>query len=237
MGAELSPIDSPGPDPKIPEMQPNCNSIPTQFLKLIDVDECWIVVDKPSGLLSVPGRGEERQDCIARRVESIWPEARIVHRLDQATSGLMVLARGLDNQRCLSRSFELRQVSKGYVADILGHPSGDSGSVDLPLRCDWPNRPRQMVDPEHGRSALTHWKVLERFSDRTRVALTPVTGRSHQLRVHMLSMGHPILGDELYMPPEQARGPETRLHLHATWLALPHPGGGGPKRFDSAVPF
>jgi len=219
-------------------MQPNCNRVPTQCLKLIDVDERWIVVDKPAGVLSVPGRGEDRQDCIARRAESIWPEARIVHRLDQATSGLMVLARGLENQRFLSRAFELRQVSKGYVADILGSPSDDEGSVDLPLRCDWPNRPRQMVDPVQGRSALTHWKVLTRLSDRTRVVLSPVTGRSHQLRVHMLSIGHPILGDELYMPPtEQAVRHETRLHLHATWLELPHPDRVDMQRFDSEVPF
>jgi tRNA pseudouridine32 synthase / 23S rRNA pseudouridine746 synthase len=217
-------------------MLPNCNKTPPDFLNVIEVDEAWIVIDKPAGLLSVPGRGEERQDCVARRVESVWPEARVVHRLDQATSGLMVLARGLENQRFLSRAFEFRQVSKGYIADILGSPVDDHGSVDLPLRCDWPNRPRQMVDLVQGRSALTYWAVLERWHNRTRVALTPVTGRSHQLRVHMLSIGHPILGDELYMPAGSSCG-EPRLHLHATKLELPHPDGGKARRFDCSPPF
>lgn len=232
----MSPKDFVLPRHGSPEMQQDGNRVPTEFLKLIDIDPCWIVIDKPSGLLSVPGRGADRQDCIARRAESIWPEARIVHRLDQATSGLMVLARGLDNQRQLSRAFELRQVNKGYVADVQGPLLDDSGSVDLPLRCDWPNRPRQMVDPVQGRAALTHWRVMERFDTRTRVELHPVTGRSHQLRVHMLSIGHPILGDELYMPAESSSG-ETRLHLHATWLELPHPESGEVRRFDSEVPF
>lgn len=206
-------------------------------LAVLHQDDALIVVDKPAGLLSVPGRGPDLQDCIAHRAQARWPDALIVHRLDMATSGLMVLARGAQVHRQLSIAFAERHVAKRYVALAHGHLADDAGTMDWPLICDWPNRPRQIVNLREGKPSLTRYRVLQRQSDGiTRVALEPVTGRSHQLRVHMQALGHPLLGDELYAPPAvQALAP--RLLLHAEHLALVHPRTGLPVQFDSPAPF
>lgn len=223
---------------------------------IVHVDDHLVVVDKPAGLPSVPGRPQALRDCAATRVQALFPDARVVHRLDMDTSGLLLFARGLQVQRALSRAFEQRRIDKAYEAVVHGHPVRPEGEVDLPLIADWPNRPRQKVDVERGKAALTHWRVLSREgtpaapglapSEGTgfagtaqpcsRVALQPVTGRSHQLRVHMSAMGHPILGDALYAP-EEARQLAPRLLLHATRLALDHPGTGQRLDLRSQAPF
>ena len=205
---------------------------------LIYVDEQLLVLDKPAGLLAVPGRGEDKRDCLSARAQALWPDALVVHRLDMATSGLFLMGRGLHMQRVLSRAFAEREVHKRYeavVAGALGEP-GAEGTIALPLAADWPNRPRQRVDAGHGRPSETRWKVLGREGADTRVALEPVTGRSHQLRVHLLAIGHPILGDALYAPPEVERR-AARLLLHACALQLAHPATGEALAFTSAVPF
>jgi tRNA pseudouridine32 synthase / 23S rRNA pseudouridine746 synthase len=203
---------------------------------LVYVDEHLLVLDKPAGLLAVPGRGEDKQDCLSARAQRLWPDALVVHRLDMATSGLFLMGRGLHMQRVLGRAFADRAVDKRYEAVVAGRMVQPSGTIALPLSRDWPRRPLQKVDPEHGRPAVTHWSVLSFGDDSTRVALEPVTGRTHQLRVHLLAIGHPILGDPLYAPGEvQARAP--RLLLHATRLALAHPASGDALVFDSPAPF
>jgi len=204
---------------------------------LLHADSALIVVDKPAGLLAVPGRGEHLQDCAATRVQARFPDARVVHRLDQATSGLMVFARGLAAQRCLSRAFEERRVAKRYTAVVSGRVLDDEGSIDLPLACDWPNRPRQQVDPVRGKPAQTIWRVVSRdaISGTTRLELQPITGRSHQLRVHLMAIGHPIVGDTLYLAPSVFRA--SRLMLHACALTIPHPLAEQPMNFSSATPF
>lgn len=193
------------------------------------IDEHLLVLDKPAGLLSVPGRLEP--DCLSARAQALWPDALVVHRLDQATSGLFVMARGAPAQRRLSLAFEKRRVAKTYEAVVEGMLAEDGGSIDLPLIVDWPNRPRQVVDHARGKPALTHWRVLARGAGRSRLALQPVTGRSHQLRVHLQAIGHPIVGDDLY----GKAGP--RLLLHASALTLPHPADDRPTHFESVVPF
>jgi tRNA pseudouridine32 synthase/23S rRNA pseudouridine746 synthase len=205
---------------------------------LVYVDEHLLVLEKPAGLLAVPGRGEDKQDCLSARAQALWPDALVVHRLDMATSGLFLMGRGLHMQRVLSRAFAERQVRKAYQAVVAGRLAepGAQGTIDLPLLADWPNRPRQKVDREHGRPSITHWTVLAREGDTTRVALEPVTGRSHQLRVHLQAIGHPIVGDALYAPEQWiARSP--RLLLHAQSLALAHPATGEALAFASPVPF
>jgi tRNA pseudouridine32 synthase / 23S rRNA pseudouridine746 synthase len=201
-------------------------------------DDALIVTDKPAGLPTVPGRPPELHDCLWHRVRDQWPDALVVHRLDMATSGLVLFARGPEAQRLLSIAFAQRQVGKGYEAIVAGDPSGDSGEIDLPLAADWPNRPRQKVDAERGKPSLTRWRVLERgaLPGSTRLALEPLTGRSHQLRVHLAAIGHPLLGDTLYAPPELAAA-APRLLLHATRLAFVHPADGRAVAFDSAAPF
>ena len=196
-----------------------------------------LVLDKPSGLLSVPGRGEDKADCAASRIQASFPDALVVHRLDMSTSGILLMARGIEAQRALSKSFELRQTEKRYLALVEGDLCGE-GEVNLPLITDWPNRPRQMVDFERGKSALTRWRSLEYDPMRgaTRVELTPVTGRSHQLRVHMLALGHPILGDDLYATP-QALAKAQRLLLHASFLSIPHPVTQQQLAFTCPAPF
>ncbi|KAF1020773.1 MAG: Ribosomal large subunit pseudouridine synthase A [Paracidovorax wautersii] len=204
-------------------------------------DNHLLAFDKPSGLLSVPGRGPDKQDCLAARARARWPDALVVHRLDMATSGLIVMARGLEMQRRLSAAFADRETAKEYVAVVDGWLASDAGEIALPLITDWPNRPRQMVDHAIGKPSLTRWQVLARSHDgqghaQTRVALFPVTGRSHQLRVHLQAIGHPILGDALYAPPAAlARAP--RLLLHACALALPHPATGQPLALRCEPPF
>ncbi|NLF53411.1 MAG: RluA family pseudouridine synthase [Thauera phenolivorans] len=203
-------------------------------------DDFLLVVVKPAGLLSVPARGEHRQDCLAHRVQALYPDALIVHRLDMATSGLLLFARGAEMLRRLSLAFEQRLVGKHYLALVHGHLGDEAGEIDLPLREDADNRPRQIVDPQHGRRALTRFRVLARAGEGaealTRVALQPVTGRSHQLRVHLLAIGHPILGDPLYAPPASAAR-HRRLQLHAAGIAFMHPQTRTPMRFDSPPPF
>ena len=190
--------------------------------RVMHADAHRVVVDKPSGLLSVPGRGEDKQDCAWARVAAEFPDALIVHRLDQSTSGLIVFARGEAMQRALSGAFAARLVDKRYEAVVAGVIERDTMDIDLPLIVDWPNRPRQMIDHERGKPSLTRVRVLSRDVDAgtTRVELEPVTGRSHQLRVHLLAAGHPILGDALYAPPEVLRL-APRLLLHARDLSLP----------------
>jgi len=201
------------------------------------VDEALLVVKKPAGLLAVPGRGPDKQDCLAARVQARWPEALIVHRLDEATSGLMVFARSAEAQRSLGFAFERRQVGKCYVAVVHGQMNALEGVIDLPLGPDWPNRPRQRVDTEHGRPALTRWQVLatDAPGERNRLQLEPLTGRTHQLRVHLHSTGHTIVGDTLYGAGN--REPGQRLLLHAAALTVLHPFTGKPCSFKSPVPF
>jgi len=195
---------------------------PQDEIPILYVDEHIIVLNKPSGLLSVPGRDPAHRDSLQTRVQERFTQALTVHRLDMDTSGIVIMALHKEAHRHLSRQFEHKHCTKTYVCLVDGRVSADCGSVDLPLRCDWPNRPLQIVDHELGKKALTHWKVLERLPDRTRLELTPVTGRSHQLRVHCLSMGHPILGDRFYAD-EPVVAKEKRLCLHAQALKIFHP--------------
>ena len=206
-------------------------------LAVIHVDNEIIVVDKPAGLLSVPGRGEGMDDCLASRVQARFSDALIAHRLDMSTSGLLVLARGAEMHSRLSRFFRERQIDKRYVAVVHGQMAEESGEVELPLICDWPNRPRQKVDFEIGKPSLTRFRVVSRDLDAntTRVELEPVTGRSHQLRVHMASLGHPILGDDLY--GGEATALADRLLLHAMDLGLFHPLTAAAIQFHSDAPF
>jgi tRNA pseudouridine32 synthase/23S rRNA pseudouridine746 synthase len=204
---------------------------------LLYADDALLVLDKPAGLLSVPGRGVDKQDCLAARVQAEFPDALIVHRLDMDTSGLLVMARGADAQRALSRAFAERRVEKRYVAVVAGRlapPGTEWGTIDLPLICDWPNRPRQIVDFAAGKPSVTHWRIVAHEPETTRVELWPVTGRSHQLRVHLAALGHPILGDPLYAC-EPARA--SRLLLHASVLGFRHPKHGASMEFESAPPF
>ncbi len=204
-------------------------------------DDFLLALDKPSGLLCVPGRGPDKQDCLAARAQARWPDAQVVHRLDMATSGLWLMGRGPAMQRALSMAFEARRVHKSYVAVVAGRlaPPGTAdgwGLIDLPLAADWPRRPMQKVDRVHGRASRTRWRVLGHDGDSTRVELEPLTGRTHQLRVHLMALGHPILGDALYAPPGvQGRAP--RLLLHASALRLAHPATGEPLALDCPPPF
>jgi tRNA pseudouridine32 synthase/23S rRNA pseudouridine746 synthase len=201
-------------------------------------DDSLIVVDKPAGLLAVPGRGDDKLDCVATRVQARWADAQVVHRLDMATSGLMLLARGARVQRLLSEAFAERCVHKRYVAVVDGIVEVDRGRIELPLSADWPNRPRQRVDVDRGKPSTTDWQVLSRDAarSRTRLLLTPRTGRSHQLRVHLQAIGHAIVGDALYGRDDRATT-SSRLLLHASRLELAHPVQGAMLVFESPVPF
>lgn len=207
---------------------------------IVHADDALIVADKPSGLLSIPARGEDRQDCLVARVQALFADALAVHRLDMATSGLILLARGAEMQRRLNLAFEQRIVGKRYEALVHGHIGPDAGEIDLPLAADPQRKPQQIVDTRHGRRALTRYRVVERCGAGpdavTRVELKPVTGRTHQLRVHLQSLGHPILGDPLYAPPDSAEH-HRRLHLHAAAITLIHPQRRVPLCFESSVPF
>lgn len=194
-------------------------------IAIVYADTSLVVVNKPDGLLAVPGRGADKADCVSLRVQQQYPDALIVHRLDQATSGLMLFARGQPMQRALCLLFETRQVHKTYIAIVQGVVVQDSGSIDLPLAADWPARPRQKVDVAQGKTALTHYRVLYRdpITQTTRLALEPITGRTHQLRVHLSALGHSIVGDRLYGQTHETHYPSSRLHLHAQNLSLQHP--------------
>jgi tRNA pseudouridine32 synthase/23S rRNA pseudouridine746 synthase len=204
-------------------------------LSILHEDAEVLLVDKPAGLLSVPGKGPHLADCLLARVQGVFPDALLVHRLDRDTSGVMIFALTPYAQRHLGLQFEKRMTKKTYVARVWGVPADKTGTVDLPLIVDWPNRPLQMVDRENGRPAQTDWRVLKDEGETARVRLMPHTGRSHQLRVHMLALGHPILGDPFY-----ARGPARdfpRLMLHSEELRFNHPQGGRSTKVRSKAPF
>ncbi|WP_347254826.1 bifunctional tRNA pseudouridine(32) synthase/23S rRNA pseudouridine(746) synthase RluA [Leminorella grimontii] len=211
---------------------------PTEpWLHVLYQDDHIIVVNKPSGLLSVPGKAPEHRDSVMARVQRDFPAAESVHRLDMATSGVMAVALTKAAERELKRQFREREPKKSYLARVWGHLEKDEGLVDLPLICDWPNRPKQKVCFETGKSAQTEYRVLSRDADgTTRVLLMPITGRSHQLRVHMLALGHPILGDKFYAHPE-AKAMAPRLLLHARELWITHPKFGGPMHFTCEAEF
>ncbi|WP_026042358.1 bifunctional tRNA pseudouridine(32) synthase/23S rRNA pseudouridine(746) synthase RluA [Pantoea sp. A4] len=207
------------------------------WLHILYQDDFIMVVNKPSGLLSVPGRLEEHKDSVMTRVQRDFPEAESVHRLDMATSGVIVVALTKPAERELKRQFRDREPSKTYVARVWGHPTPEKGLVDLPLICDWPNRPMQKVCFETGKSAQTEYEVLSYDADNSaRVSLKPITGRSHQLRVHMLALGHPILGDNFYAHPE-AKAMASRLQLHAESLTIVHPKFGNSMTFRQPAEF
>ena len=208
---------------------------PMDPLVILHADEQIIVVDKPSGLLSVPGKTDGRRDCVELRLRAIHPETLLVHRLDCDTSGVMIFARSKAAQGFLGQEFEKRRSEKTYIARLWGHLSPETGRVDLPLGTDWPNRPRQMVDQQNGRAAQTDWQVLGYEGNTTRVELHPLTGRSHQLRVHMLEQGHPILGDPIYATGDALKFP--RLMLHAASLSLHHPATKESVTFSAVCPF
>lgn len=193
-----------------------------------------VVIEKPAGLLSVPGRLPENQDCVISRLQLEYADALTVHRLDQVTSGLMLFARGKELQSVLSSLFERRQVGKRYEALVQGVVEGEAGEMSSPLIADWPNRPRQKVDHELGKPSLTQWRLLSRdtVNRQSRLELGPVTGRTHQLRVHLASIGHPIVGDELY-----GATVAVRVCLHASLLSFVHPRTGAKLAFSSPIPF
>lgn len=200
-------------------------------------DEDIIVINKPSGLLSVPGRAPENKDSVMTRLQANFPSAESVHRLDMATSGVIIVALNKAAERELKRQFREREPKKCYIARVWGHMEHDQGQVDLPLICDWPNRPLQKVCFETGKAAQTEYLVLSRDADgNTRVKLTPITGRSHQLRVHMLALGHPILGDGFYASPA-AKAMAQRLQLHALELQITHPVSQKPMSFRAEADF
>lgn len=206
------------------------------MLPIVYQDDDLLVLDKPSGLLAVPGRGPDLQDCLSARVHAALPTALVVHRLDRDTSGLMIMALNPDSQRELSRQFAEREVEKCYLAVVSGQPSADEGIIDLPLRKDFERPPRHCVDHDHGKPARTVWRCTERGPDRSCCEVFPQTGRSHQIRIHLAWLGHPILGDNLYAP-EEVRRMSPRLLLHASRLELGHPTSGQPLRFFAPCPF
>lgn len=206
-------------------------------LTIVHADDAMVAVDKPAGLLSVPGRGADKADCAVARVQAQFADAQTVHRLDMATSGLLLLARGAAMQRALSVMFESREVVKRYEAVVEGLVAPEAGEIDLPLLADWPQRPRQKVDRLHGKPSLTRFRVLHRdvAAGTTRLALQPLTGRTHQLRVHLLAIGHPIAGDTLYATGDAPTA--SRLMLHATRLELRHPATSQALVLTSTAPF
>ena len=207
------------------------------WLHILYQDAHIMVVNKPSGLLSVPGRLEEHKDSVMTRIQRDYPQAESVHRLDMATSGVIVVALTKAAERELKRQFREREPQKSYVARVWGHPSPEKGVVNLPLICDWPNRPKQKVCFDTGKAAQTEYEVLACLPDNSaRVALKPITGRSHQLRVHMLALGHPILGDNFYAHPE-AKAAAPRLLLHAESLTITHPAFGNSMTFRQPAEF
>ena len=207
-------------------------------LDILFQDQHVIALNKPPGLLAVPGKGEQKQDSLATRVQQFYPAALTVHRLDMATSGIMLMALDVQTHRDMSRLFQQREVYKHYVAVVDGLVQPACGEISLPIINDWPNRPRQKVDLQHGKASLTRYTVLQLDSDAqiTRMQLTPVSGRTHQLRVHMQAIGHAILGDQLYASTQVQQCAE-RLLLHATELSFRHPASGQQITVHSPAPF
>lgn len=205
-------------------------------IEIIYADNSVVVANKPTLLLSVPGRGEDKQDCLVSRLSVDFPGILTVHRLDWETSGLTVLALNKEVHRHLSCQFQERQIHKNYTAVVYGTPDKDIGEINLPLRCDWENRPRQIVDHKLGKQAQTFWQCLDKGNNSTRLLLTPITGRSHQLRVHLQAISHPILGDPLYAHSDALNMAE-RLLLHATRLEFTHPVTHKTEKFYSKPPF
>ena len=216
-------------------------------LQVIHADEHLLVLDKPAGLLCVPGRGPDKADCLSARAQALYPDALIVHRLDMATSGLVVMGRGAAAQRTLSLAFAERRVHKRYEAVVAGVPDASGADAEgwsdihLPLIVDWPNRPKSKVDFEIGKPSHTRWRLLQvhdvpGLGPCARLALAPVTGRSHQLRVHLRALGHPMLGDDLYAEGA-ALAASPRLLLHACAITLPHPHTGQTLSWASPAPF
>ncbi|QSX34237.1 bifunctional tRNA pseudouridine(32) synthase/23S rRNA pseudouridine(746) synthase RluA [Shewanella avicenniae] len=206
------------------------------WLNILYQDKDIIVIDKPSGLLSVPGRAAEHYDSAYSRVLQLHEGAQVVHRLDMATSGVLLLALRRNAERELKRQFQERETNKVYYARVAGHMRHNSGTVDLPLICDWPNRPKQKIDHDIGKPSVTHYEVISKGKNSTLVKLMPVTGRSHQLRLHMMALGHPILGDNFYAD-SVAKTMSQRLLLHATYLTVDHPYTKKSMTFYAAVPF
>jgi tRNA pseudouridine32 synthase/23S rRNA pseudouridine746 synthase len=203
------------------------------MLEFIQLDAAFLAVNKPTSLLTVPGKGPDKQDCLYHRLLDEYPDALVVHRLDMDTSGLMLFARSPEAQRNLSKQFARRKIKKTYVAVVEGIIDKDVGRIDSPMRKDMTQSlpPKHVIDHVRGKDAITEWEVLDRTNTTTRVALFPKTGRSHQLRLHMQSIGHPIVGDNIYGHPDE------RLMLHARWLELYHPATGEPIRLECPVPF
>ena len=208
---------------------------PQDPLVILHDDHEVVLVDKPSGLLSVPGKGEHLADCLMARVKAVFPTALLIHRLDRDTSGVMIFGLTPHAQRHLGLQFEKRQTKKTYIARVAGEMTQKTGTVDLPICVDWENRPRQKICHEAGRAAQTDWRVQSFDGTSTRVRLMPLTGRSHQLRVHMLSLGHPILGDPFYATGEALDHP--RMMLHSETFQFRHPDGGQGTRITAKAPF
>jgi tRNA pseudouridine32 synthase/23S rRNA pseudouridine746 synthase len=221
----------------LPKSQP---AVGVAGIDVVFADAALLVLDKPSGLLAVPGRGDDKADCLSARAVAAYPDALVVHRLDMATSGLMLMARGAHSQRQLSRQFSGREVAKRYIAIVAGQPAPAAGEIDLPLISDWPNRPKHKVDLAIGKPSRTRYRTLsaapDRDGDAWRVELEPVTGRTHQLRIHLAAIGHPILGDALYAGAAIHAAAE-RLLLHASELTIRHPETGAAISFSSPPPF
>ena len=209
----------------MPESPPYLVPHSAEQIAILHEDSDLLLVRKPHLLLSIPGRHPSNKDCLVTRLQSRYPTASIVHRLDLDTSGIMVVPLNKASHAHISRQFQQREVRKGYHAIVYGVVAQDTGEIDLPIACDWERRPRQMICHERGRAAFTRFQVLERLDDRTRVLLQPVTGRSHQLRIHMRQLAHPILGCDMYAH-DAALAMADRLMLHATTLEFSHPGTG-----------
>ncbi|MBT3953455.1 MAG: RluA family pseudouridine synthase [Rhodobacterales bacterium] len=217
-------------------MKPFVYEPPKTPLDILYIDEDVLVVNKPSGLLTVPGKELKHHDSLELRVKIEYPNSFLVHRLDMDTSGVIIFALSKSTQRSLNLQFEKRIVKKLYEARVFGNITEDNGFIDLPLIVDWPNRPLQKIDAKEGKSALTHWQVLDREGDVTRVALMPETGRTHQLRVHMMSLGHTILGDRFYGNVAEINL-ANELQLHAKDLMIIHPKNGKKITFKAPLPF
>ncbi len=209
---------------------------PHEAIKVIHEDQQYLIISKPPGLLSVPGKMQDMQDCLESRIQTTHPTARIIHRLDLATSGIMVMALTPKAHRHIGLQFERRHVQKSYTTMVWGNIQGETGHINLPLICDWPNRPLQKVDFDTGKPAQTDWQTTKRETLITHLNLYPKTGRSHQLRVHLKAIGHPILGDPLYAHKD-AYLAASRLMLHAHTLSFYHPDGGRWMTYEVPVPF